>query len=263
MELPQRPYSALPLDHLDFQPRSLSDLALIYCEKSEFGHTSCSSSLNSALFASKEQEICLKSAFSRYDRPSPTGSQCIDCLLFLLLLRITMKNLPIFRNLAIAIIALASANSVFAQTLTSNTSPIIKQNAITNDVHLSVHKDPNCGCCTAWIEQLPSTFKTTIRNTSDISAIKETLGVPHQYRSCHTAISKAGFIFEGHVPNTAIQSFLANPPAEALGLAVPGMPIGSPGMEVGDKTMRYPIYQLNKDGTQIIYAHANGKNIVE
>ena len=174
-----------------------------------------------------------------------------------------MKNLPIFRNLAIATIALASANFVIAETLSSTTSPIAKQNAATSDVHLSVHKDPNCGCCTAWIEQLPSTFTTTIRNTSDINAIKDTAGVPHQYRSCHTAISKAGFIFEGHVPNAAIQSFLTNPPVEALGLAVPGMPIGSPGMEVGDKTMRYPIYQLNKDGTQIIYAHANGKNIVD
>jgi len=174
-----------------------------------------------------------------------------------------MKKLPIFRNLAIATIALASTNVVFAETISANTNPITKHTTATSGVHLSVHKDPNCGCCTAWVEQLPSTFKTTIRNTSDISAIKETLGVPHQYRSCHTAISKAGFIFEGHIPNTAVQSFLANPPVEALGLAVPGMPIGSPGMEVGDKTMRYPIYQLNKDGTQIIYAHANGKNIVE
>ena len=151
-----------------------------------------------------------------------------------------MKKLPIFRHLAIATIALASANFVFAETLSSNTSPITKQNAITSDVHLSVHKDPNCGCCTAWIEQLPSAFTTTIRNTSDITAIKETLGIPHQYRSCHTAISKAGFIFEGHIPNTAVQSFLANPPAEALGLAVPGMPIGSPGMEVGDKNDALP-----------------------
>lgn len=98
---------------------------------------------------------------------------------------------------------------------------------------VTVHKDPNCGCCGAWIEHLERAgFPVTRVDTGRLNAVKARLGVPADLHSCHTA-EVAGFIVEGHVPATAIDRLLAERPA-ARGLAVPGMPAGSPGMEGGE-----------------------------
>jgi hypothetical protein len=95
-----------------------------------------------------------------------------------------------------------------------------------------VHKDPNCGCCAAWAKHLERAgFPVTIAPTSALAAIKQRLGVPDDLASCHTA-EMAGYVLEGHVPVAAILRLLAERPT-ATGLAVPGMPVGSPGMEGG------------------------------
>ena len=73
-------------------------------------------------------------------------------------------------------------------------------------------------------------------------------------RSCHTAVTTDGFVFEGHVPAKYMAKFLENPPKGAIGLAVPGMPMGSPGMEYQNKFMPYQVMQLNKDGSTAVYA---------
>ena len=73
-------------------------------------------------------------------------------------------------------------------------------------------------------------------------------------RTCHTAVTADGYVFEGHVPAKYMAQFLASPPAQAIGLAVPGMPVGSPGMEQQDKVMPYQVMQMNKDGTTEVYA---------
>jgi hypothetical protein len=97
---------------------------------------------------------------------------------------------------------------------------------------IKVSKDPNCGCCTGWVEHLRNNgFTATAVNTADMQAVKTRLRVPAELASCHTA-EIAGYVIEGHVPAHAINRLLVEKPT-ARGLAVPGMPIGSPGMEGG------------------------------
>jgi hypothetical protein len=97
---------------------------------------------------------------------------------------------------------------------------------------VTVHKDPNCGCCLLWVRHLQAAgFTVTAIDTAELDAVKNRLGVPSDLAACHTA-QVAGYIIEGHVPAIALKRFLAEKP-DAMGLAVPGMPIGSPGMEGG------------------------------
>ncbi len=109
---------------------------------------------------------------------------------------------------------------------------------------LEVYKDPNCACCTGWIAHLKHHgFVTRVTDTAEMDAIKKRLGVPDALASCHTA-KLANYIIEGHVPAHAIKRLLAESP-DALGLAVPGMPIGSPGME-GGKPEAYDVILFGK-----------------
>lgn len=97
---------------------------------------------------------------------------------------------------------------------------------------IRVWKDPNCGCCGGWVEHLRRNgFTATVIETGDMAAIKAQRSVPADLASCHTA-EIAGYTIEGHVPASAILRLLAEKPT-GRGLAVPGMPIGSPGMEGG------------------------------
>ncbi|TVR08878.1 MAG: DUF411 domain-containing protein [Salinarimonadaceae bacterium] len=94
-----------------------------------------------------------------------------------------------------------------------------------------VYRDPNCGCCDYWIEHIREAgFPVEAHDRSDLNRVKARLGVPSALAACHTATVE-GYVIEGHVPARAIQRLLAERP-RATGLAVPGMPIGSPGMEV-------------------------------
>ena len=95
-----------------------------------------------------------------------------------------------------------------------------------------VSKDPSCGCCGAWVDHIRQAgFSADVVETSGVNRIKTRLGVPPALASCHTA-EVDGFVIEGHVPASALKRLLAERPAGARGLAVPGMPLGSPGMEV-------------------------------
>lgn len=94
-----------------------------------------------------------------------------------------------------------------------------------------VHKDPSCGCCEAWVDHVRAAgYPAETVETDAIIAVKAKLGVPVALRSCHTA-EIDGYVLEGHVPASAIDRLLAERP-KVRGLAVAGMPIGSPGMEV-------------------------------
>jgi len=120
---------------------------------------------------------------------------------------------------------------------------------------LDVYKSPTCGCCTGWVDHANGHgLVVTSHNTSDLSGLKQYYGIAPAYRSCHTAVSAEGYVFEGHVPARLVESFLQNPPAGAMGLTVPAMPVGSPGMEMGDKFMPYQVLQLNQDGTTTLFA---------
>ena len=97
---------------------------------------------------------------------------------------------------------------------------------------IEVHKNPNCGCCSGWVQHLRDAgFTVTVDDASDLASVRRRLGNPPELAACHTA-ETSGYVLEGHVPAPAVRRLLADRP-KALGLAVPGMPVGSPGMEGG------------------------------
>jgi hypothetical protein len=111
-----------------------------------------------------------------------------------------------------------------------------------------VAKDPTCGCCSGWVDHLKQAgFPVAVIETSDINQVKVRLGVPRALAACHTG-EVAGYVIEGHVPAGAIKQLLAEKP-QAAGLAVPGMPIGSPGMEVeGTEPRTYEVILFGPSG---------------
>jgi hypothetical protein len=121
------------------------------------------------------------------------------------------------------------------------------------------HKSPYCGCCGEWtkhMEQAGFTVKEELHE--NMNPIKQKLGITPDLASCHTAEIN-GYVFEGHIPAEDIQAFLANPPKNAKGLAVPGMPMGSPGMEYGEKRDEYSVYAFNEKGQVLSYRHYEAK----
>ena len=130
-----------------------------------------------------------------------------------------------------------------------------EKNIINVQPVLKVHKTATCGCCKMWMKHMEENgFTTHGEDHQNLSKIKEKYYIEPQHRSCHTAVSSDGFIFEGHVPSKYIKQFLSEDHPNAIGLSVPGMPIGSPGMEVGDRFMPYEVLILFKDGTSQTYA---------
>ncbi len=137
----------------------------------------------------------------------------------------------------------------------SNESVETHQAASSSVEKLIVYKSPTCGCCKKWIDHLEaSEFDARFKYPGNLDALKDRFQVPRETRSCHTAVSKQGFVFEGHIPARYIQEFLANPPEGALGLALPSMPVGSPGMEVNDRFMPYQVLLLKQDGSTEVFA---------
>lgn len=129
------------------------------------------------------------------------------------------------------------------------------QQADTDATRLQVYKSPTCGCCVDWIEHVEHAgFHSEPRHPDNLTQLKLEMGLAGQYHSCHTAVSEQGYLFEGHVPAKLMQRFLEQPPEGALGLAVPGMPMGSPGMEVDDRFDPYDVLLVKKDGSYEVYA---------
>ena len=111
---------------------------------------------------------------------------------------------------------------------------------------VTVYKSPTCGCCKDWISHLKDNgFKVKAIDSSNMSLIKDKNGVPSGARSCHTAVIK-DYVIEGHVPAADIKKLLKEK-REVAGLAVPGMPMGSPGME-GSRVDKYSVYEFDKQG---------------
>ncbi|CAM3618746.1 MAG: hypothetical protein ACI9ST_001115 [Psychrobacter glaciei] len=134
-------------------------------------------------------------------------------------------------------------------------APVNSSSSLLKNVSATVYKDANCGCCKEWVGYAEGHgLSATAQDVTDLSLFKERYGVPQQMRSCHTTVTTDGFVFEGHVPAKYMAQFLANPPTDSIGLAVPSMPVGSPGMEYQDKFMPYKVMQLNKDGSTQVYA---------
>ena len=143
----------------------------------------------------------------------------------------------------------AIAGAATAQTTLTNKPPL-----------LQVWKDPNCGCCGDWVKHLQSNgFLVQVIDTGNVAARKR-LGMPDKLGSCHTA-RVGGYVIEGHVPAADILRLLREKP-NALGLAVPGMPIGSPGMdgpEYGGRRDAYDVLLVARGGaTRVFQSHNRG-----
>lgn len=152
-------------------------------------------------------------------------------------------KLQIINCLKILVVVLGLAANLFAQGQTQQLP------------HLDVYKSPTCGCCTLWMDHISADgFTLAGHHPDNLGLLKRQLGVSPRYGSCHTAVSAQGFVFEGHVPARFVRQFLANPVPGSLGLSVPAMPLGSPGMEYEDRFNPYQVLLLNKDGTTEVYA---------
>ncbi|MBD9527575.1 DUF411 domain-containing protein [Paracoccus sp. PAR01] len=121
---------------------------------------------------------------------------------------------------------------------------------------MHVLKDPNCGCCSAWIEIVEA---AGFRVTTELSAgaalmrFKTEGGIPEEMVSCHTA-RVGGYLLEGHVPVADIRRLLDERP-DAIGLAVPGMPMGSPGMGPESEREAYDVFVIQRDGSTTVFSH--------
>jgi hypothetical protein len=133
-------------------------------------------------------------------------------------------------------------------------SGVVNENFNSLDA-LVVHKTPACGCCKKWMKHLEENgFNLRPEDHQNLNSIKDIHNIKSEYRSCHTAVSSDGFIFEGHIPSKYIKQFLLESYDDAIGLSVPGMPLGSPGMEFENRFMPYEVLILFKDGSSKVYA---------
>jgi hypothetical protein len=122
------------------------------------------------------------------------------------------------------------------------------------DIH--VFKSPTCGCCTDWVDHLKANgFEVEVTETNSLNPIKQDAGLPYSLASCHTAFI-GDYVIEGHVPANDIHRLIAESP-DARGLTVPGMPVGSPGMEMGDRKDAYQVLMFNESGQTRVFSEHN------
>lgn len=121
---------------------------------------------------------------------------------------------------------------------------------------IDVHRDANCGCCKTWISHLQANgFKVNDHVEADMSSVKQRLGVQPRLASCHTGVINGKFV-EGHVPADQVVALTRRD--DLKGIAVPGMPIGSPGMEMGDRKDAYQVIGLTQEGRDVVVAEYPG-----
>jgi hypothetical protein len=142
--------------------------------------------------------------------------------------------------------------SVVALALTTGAAPVSRVTTGEKKPVITVYKDASCGCCKSWVAHLiKHGYRVDAKDTPDMTEVKRALGVPDALTACHTAVVN-GYLIEGHVPAAAIARLLKEKPKVA-GLAVPGMPMGSPGME-GPRAQHYQVLSFDKAGKTKIFA---------
>ena len=143
---------------------------------------------------------------------------------------------------------------IFTLALSAESSQLNTQ--MTNPLmELIVHKTPTCGCCKMWVNHMENNgFAINTQDHQSLLKIKDNLKIEPQFRSCHTAVSSEGYFFEGHIPGKYVSKFLKESNPKAIGLSVPGMPLGSPGMEVEGRFTPYDVLIHFRDGTTKVYA---------
>ncbi|MDA3935215.1 MAG: DUF411 domain-containing protein [Gammaproteobacteria bacterium] len=157
-------------------------------------------------------------------------------------MKIEITNL----KLAVAFVAILTSAACFAQ---STPEP-----DVAGDLKLVVYHDANCGCCGKWMAHMRENgFAIESVTKSNINDVKQKLGVPQPLRACHTAIVN-GYVIEGHVPATDVLRLLKERP-DASGLSVPGMPMGSPGMEYDGRRQAYDVVLFDEAGKTQVFTH--------
>ena len=146
-----------------------------------------------------------------------------------------------------------TAADALAATAQNPAAPTL-QSADANGPRMIVHKSASCGCCGLWVDHMRAAgFAVEVRDSDNLTPLKERVGVPYAKGSCHTA-EVAGYFIEGHVPAADIKRLIAEKP-DAKGLVLPGMPMGSPGMESPDgRTQAYTVELVGRDGATTAFA---------
>jgi hypothetical protein len=178
-----------------------------------------------------------------------------------------MRSIVAFRPAAAALLAMTSACGTGASENTpapdEASRPVASAPAPTQDAaapvmnpqgpRMVVYKTPTCGCCRAWVEHAQRAgFNVQVVDTANVDPIKAEHGVPGHLASCHTA-TVDGYVIEGHVPMEAVKRLLREKPQNIAGLAVPGMPRGSEGMEMGSVKDPYDVIAMGRSGGVSVY----------
>jgi hypothetical protein len=123
---------------------------------------------------------------------------------------------------------------------------------VSAEPEMTVYKSPTCGCCGKWITHMEENgFKLNAVDVLEMNIIKQKYGINRELASCHTAIVD-GYFVEGHVPAVDVKRLLSEKP-DVAGLSVPGMPVGSPGMEMGDRVDSYSVIAIDKEGSTQVF----------
>lgn len=147
-------------------------------------------------------------------------------------------------------------NKIFIGTLSlviiSALAGFILSQKVSAEAEMTVYKSPTCGCCTKWIKHMEENgFKVNAVDVLEMNIVKEKYGINRELASCHTAVIE-GYVIEGHVPAVDVKRLLSEKP-DVVGLSVPGMPAGSPGMEMSDRVDRYSVIAISKDGDTEVF----------
>lgn len=166
-----------------------------------------------------------------------------------------MRNHTDFRFIIAACVLSLTHAIAHADDKTPTTTTQQKSSpANTRSASITVYKNASCGCCGKWVDHMRQHgFDLTVHDVDNMSPVKERVGLPFGMGSCHTA-EVGGYFIEGHVPAAEVARLLKEKPT-AKGLAVPGMPVGSPGMEQDGKLQPYDVLLVKADGSTEVFAH--------
>jgi len=171
------------------------------------------------------------------------------------------RQMCIAAPLALIVAACGGAEAA-QETATQGGSAVQEQPAVSaaavapqESTPIMVYKTEGCGCCNGWVEHLQAAgFQVDARNVQDLMSIKGDAGVPADLSSCHTALID-GYVVEGHVPAYVVRKLLEERP-EITGITVPGMPVGSPGME-GANAKPYEVLSFDREGNRAVFAEVD------
>jgi hypothetical protein len=172
---------------------------------------------------------------------------------------LSIHNVGTVSNVSGALKALAVSAMLFLMACSADTGSNAQssESAAAAQITMDIYKSPTCGCCTVWQDHAQErgfAFRVHHMDNNELTMEKLRRGINLRYHSCHTTVAEDGSVFEGHIPAYLVHQYLADKPADSIGLAVPGMPLGSPGMEAGDRLDPYDVLLLKADGSSEVYA---------